>query len=59
MTEATECGIGNAECGKKKSRKRYLNSELGMRNAEFGLQNWDSFDWGFGIADFGLGGSNL
>jgi hypothetical protein len=24
----------NAECGKKKRGKRYLNSELGMRNVE-------------------------
>jgi hypothetical protein len=32
--EVFECGIGNAEFGKKKRRKRYLNAELGMRNAE-------------------------
>jgi hypothetical protein len=32
--QSFECGIGNAECGKKKE-DRVLNAELGMRNAEF------------------------
>jgi hypothetical protein len=26
-----ECGIRNAECGKKKRRYRYLNSEFGNK----------------------------
>jgi hypothetical protein len=41
MTEVFEFGIGNAEFGKKKRRRktedgrqRYLNLELGMRNSE-------------------------
>ncbi|MBW2583839.1 MAG: ATP-dependent RNA helicase HrpA, partial [Deltaproteobacteria bacterium] len=32
--QSFEFGMRNAECGKKKRGRRYLNSELGMRNAE-------------------------
>ena len=52
-SEVFECGIGNAECGKKKEDRgqRQLNAELGMRNAEVGMRIHSISDLGFGISD--------